>query len=159
MKTTVTVKYQLTNHIIALSESKCWGVLDDIYFADYQETCSCGHYPIIEVCVIKNKLNNNTTIVGNCCVKKFMGLPSDKIFQSVKRVRKEMHKSLNPAAIEYAYKKGWINPWEYKFYIDTMRKRYHQLSEKQLSIRKNINNKMLLNMRKDTEKVRVHNYG
>jgi hypothetical protein len=63
-------------------------------------------------------------------VRKFIGLPSDLIFQAVKRVRKDYEKSLNSVAIQHAYQKGWVNEWEYSFTIDTMRKQ--NLSAKQL---------------------------
>lgn len=145
-------EYKLTNNIIQLSQSNDWNVaklewvLDEIYEADEPETCLCGHFPIIETCILKNKYNSNVTIVGNCCVKKFIGLPSDKIFQAVKRVRKDDGKSLNIEAIQHALDNGWINKWEYDFSIDTMRKR--KLSVKQLTTRRNINSKMLLNMKR-----------
>ncbi|MBJ6926973.1 hypothetical protein JG631_19165, partial [Vibrio cholerae] len=66
----------------------------------------CRHFPIIEICNLKNKINSNYATVGNCCVKKFIGLPSDKIFQAIKRVRKDDQKSLNAEAIFHAYDKG-----------------------------------------------------
>jgi len=72
------------------------------------ETCLCGHYPIIELCVLGNRLNNKTATVGNCCVKKFIGLPSDRIFQAVKRVRKDATSSMNAEAIDCAFQRGWI---------------------------------------------------
>lgn len=148
-------EYKLSSEIINLSESANWDIaklewnLQEIYESEEPETCLCGHYPIIETCVLKNKINQNTAIVGNCCVKKFIGLPSDKIFQSVKRVRKDIQKSLNAEAIQHASNKGWINEWEYNFSIDLMRKR--KLSVKQLQTRKNINEKMLLNMKRKKE--------
>ena len=121
--------------------------LYQIYEADEPDTCLCGHFPIIEICELQNKLNGNFATVGNCCVKKFIGLPSDLIFQAVKRVRKDNEKSLNAEALQHAYEKGWINEWEYNFSIDTMRKR--NLSEKQMKTRININEKMLANMRRN----------
>ena len=148
-------EYKLTSNIIQLSQSDKWDIaklewsLSEIYEADEPETCLCGHYPIIEICTLKNKLNNNLATVGNCCVKKFIGLPSDKIFQAVKRIRKDNQKSLNAEAIEHAFVKGWINEWEYKFSLDTMRKR--KLSAKQVQTRKNINEKMLFNVRRSTK--------
>lgn len=86
-------EYKLTEEIIKLSQSKLWDVaksewtLYEIYEADKPERCLCGHFPIIEICNLKNKLNSNYATVGNCCVKKFIGLPSDKIFQVIKRVK------------------------------------------------------------------------
>lgn len=144
---------KLIQEIIKLSVADIWEIakceweLIEIYFSDEPETCLCGHYPIIELCEIRNKKNQKITIVGNCCVNKFMGLPSEKIFQAVKRIRKDIDKSLNCEAIELAYSKDWINEWEYKFYADTLKKRL--LTEKQASKRKQINEKILLNINKE----------
>lgn len=141
-------KYQLFSGIIALSQAKDWDTaklewrLKEIFFSDDPETCLCGHFPIIELCILKNKKNGKEATVGNCCVKKFMDLPSDKIFQAVKRIRKGEGKSLNAEALSYALEKGWINQWEFKFYLDTCRKR--MLSDKQISKRIQINNKVLI---------------
>ncbi|WP_322614035.1 hypothetical protein [Pseudomonas sp. BIC9C] len=146
-------EFNLTREILALSQSVAWDeakrewTLHNIYEADEFETCLCGHYPIKEICVLQNKKNLNKATVGNCCVKKFIGLPSDLIFQAVKRVRKDEGKSLNFEAITHAYSKGWINEWEYKFSIDTMRKR--NLSGNQLQKRMQVNAKMLNNMKRN----------
>ncbi|MEH6354236.1 hypothetical protein [Pseudomonas sp. 3JA] len=146
-------EYTLTEEILALSQSASWDeaklewTLHNIYEADEFETCLCGHYPIKEICVLQNKKNLNMATVGNCCVKKFIGLPSDLIFQAVKRVRKDESKSLNLEAINHAYTRGWINEWEYKFSINTMSKR--KLSDKQLATRMKVNEKMLNNMKKN----------
>jgi hypothetical protein len=145
-------EYKLTKEIIDLSNGSTWDLaklewgLAEIYEADEPERCLCGHYPIKEVCVLTNRLNGKFVDVGNCCVKKFIGLPSDKIFQAVKRVRKDDEKPLNAEAINHAYHKNWINEWEFNFSINTMRKR--KLSIKQLQTRKTINSKMLANMKR-----------
>lgn len=147
-------EYKLTEEILNRSQSKTWGIakmewrLSHIYEAEEPETCLCGHFPIIEICILQNKLNAQFATVGNCCVKKFIGLPSDLIFQAVKRVRKDNQKSLNAEAIQHAYENGWINEWEYKFSIDTMRKRI--LSGKQLQSRMQVNEKMLANMKRNS---------
>ncbi len=147
-------EYTLTEKILALSNGNIWDVaklewkLADVYQADEPETCLCGHHPIIEICVLENKYNRQQVHVGNICVKKFIGLPSDKIFQSVKKIQKNNEKSLNSEAIDHAYKKGWINKWEYEFSISTMRKRI--LSPRQLSKRIQINMKMISNMKKSS---------
>lgn len=127
-------EFKLITEICSLSQANSWDQakrewsLEDVYEADEPETCLCGHFPIIEVCMLTNTLNGNSATVGNCCVKKFIGLPSDKIFQAVKRVRKDKSKSLNAAAIDHDFTKGWINNWERDFYLDIMRKR--QLTER-----------------------------
>lgn len=147
-------EYNLTREILALSNSQVWDEakiewgLFNIYESDEFETCLCGHYPIKEVCVLQNKFNRNSATVGNCCVKKFIGLPSDLIFQAVKRVRKDVEKSLNAEAIVHAYERGWINDWEFKFSLDTMKKR--KLSPSQMVKRQQVNAKMLANMKRTT---------
>lgn len=145
--------YKLTNEILQKSQSKTWDaakaewVLDQIYESEDPETCLCGHFPIIEICILENKLNKNLVTVGNCCVKKFIGLPSNLIFQAVKRIRRDIKKSLNPEAIMHAYKNGWINNWEFTFSMNTCRKRV--LSERQTEVRIRVNEKMLNNMKRN----------
>lgn len=147
-------EYKLTQEIINLSQSNYWDTaklewsLSEVFEAEEPETCLCGHFPIIEICILQNKLNHQFATVGNCCVKKFLGLPSSKIFQAVKRVRNNEEKSLNEEAIRHAHNKGWMSDWEYGFSIDTMRKR--KLSSKQLSIRISINRKVLSNMKRNS---------
>ncbi len=146
-------EHKLRREIVSLSVSDTWKIakdewkLNDIYFADEAETCLCGHFPIIELCELKNTKNKKIVVVGNCCVKKFIGLPSNKIFQAVKRVRKDSKKGLNGEVIELAHSNRWINDWEYKFYIETFRKR--KLSERQLFKRREINEKVLLKINKN----------
>ena len=79
-------------------------------------------------------------------MKKFLGLPSDLIFQAVKRVRADNDKSLNGESLAHAFGKGWINQWERDFYFNIMRKR--NLSHKQVSTKRNINLKVMTNMRR-----------
>jgi hypothetical protein len=147
-------QYKLIEEILKRSQAQIWDIakqewsLYQIYEAEAPETCLCGHFPIIEICTLHNKLNGEFATVGNCCVKKFIGLPSDLIFQAVKRVRKDNQKSLNAEAIQHAHDKGWINDWEYNFSIDTMRKR--ALTGKQLQTRMKVNEKMLANMKRNS---------
>ena len=145
-------EFRLTQEIVARSHSKTWDqaklewVLNDVYEADEPETCLCGHFPIIELCNLRNKINGGFATVGNCCVKKFIGLPSDLIFQAVKRIRSDNTRSLNAEAIEYAHTKGWISDWEQTFYFSIMRKRV--LTVKQKTKKVQINEKFILNMRR-----------
>ena len=122
-------------------EAKLEWKLYGVQFEDEPQTCLCGHYPIKEVCTILNKQNGNFAEVGNCCVKKFLGLPSDKIFQSIKRIRKDDTKALSIEAVVHAHERGWINDWERGFYVDTMNRRV--LSPRQEAKRQQINNRVL----------------
>jgi hypothetical protein len=80
--------------------------LNELYEAEEPETCLCGHFLIIEICILQNKVNAQLVTVGNCCVKKFIDPPTNLIFQTVKCVRKNSQKSLNAEAIQHVYNKG-----------------------------------------------------
>lgn len=142
---------QLRREIIDRSEAaeweaarKEWG-LAEIYFAEEPETCLCGHHPIIELCVLRNHRNMQLATVGNCCVKRFIGLPSDAVFRGIKNIRSDVTKSMNDAAITFAAENGWINDWETGFYRDVWRKRV--LSDKQMKHKVRINKKVLSRLR------------
>lgn len=144
-------EFQLTREILARSTATAWDLaklewtLHEVFESEEPETCLCGHYPIIENCVLRNRTNGAFATVGNCCVKRFIGLPSDLIFQAVKRVRLDLEKSLNAEAVGHAHQRGWINDWERDFYIRIMRKR--KLSAKQIAKKRQINEKVLLHIR------------
>jgi len=84
--------------------------------------------------------------VGNVCVKRFLGLRSDTIFQSLKRIRKDITKSIGADATVFFHERGIINDWEYRFQQDTMRKR--SLSFAQLQTRRQINEKVIAAVRR-----------
>jgi hypothetical protein len=147
--------YRLAEEIIALSVANTWAeakrewALVEVYFADEPRRCLCSHYPIIECCVIRNRLNGNEVIVGNCCVKRFRGLPSAKVFEALKRVIKDRGAALNQAAVEYAHDRGWLSDGERDFYLNTIRPSYRLkgLSPKQLATRVKINERVLARLR------------
>lgn len=139
--------FRLTQAIIVLSNSVTWEdaknewVLSEVYEEEETATCLCGHHPIKEICVIRNKLNGKEAIVGNVCVKNFLGLPSDRIFSAIKRISKDNAKSLNMESIEYMNKRGWLTVWEHGFYSDIINRR--SLNDKQIAKKKEINLKLL----------------
>ncbi len=140
--------YKLTEEIIKLSNSDFWDSakiewnFEYAYYSESLQKCLCGHYPIKNVCVIKNTENKNETEVGNCCVNKFLGIEDgNKIFTSIKRLKSDKSKSMSPEVLEYLRKKKVLTDFDYKFYSDTIRKR--KLSDKQLAIRERINQKLI----------------
>jgi len=149
-------EYKLTQEILSRSVSNDWNLaklewsLETIWEEDEPDTCLCGHYPIKEICLLRNIKNNKAAKIGNVCVKKFLGLSSDKLFQNLKRIRKDNTKAINPETTEYAYKKSWINEWEFHFSISNFRKR--NLSKKQMNIRAQINKKILAAFSQKTRK-------
>jgi hypothetical protein len=140
-------EYQLTERLISLSVANTWTeaklewALEHVWREDEPDTCLCGHFPIIEICLLRNRRNKNSAIVGNCCVKKFDTLPSDLIFQAVRRIQQDVERAINAETIDHAHQKGWINDWERGFYMNTWRKR--KLSGAQHSTRVQINQKVL----------------
>lgn len=142
--------YKLAEEIVKLSVADSWDQaklewrLQDVRFEEEASICLCGHTPIIEICTLANAKNANTAEVGNCCVKKFIGLPSDKIFQAIKRIKRDVGRAINAETIDHFYSKGILTRWEYNFSFNTLRKRI--LSPKQLESRIKINNKILQRM-------------
>jgi hypothetical protein len=138
---------QLRDGILALSEASDWEVarkewsLVAVHEADEPQTCLCGHYPIIEICGISNRMTKQNTEVGNRCVRRFLGIRSDLIFAGIRKIQKDITKSLNADAITFFRQRGLLTAWEYGFPQDTMRKR--RLSEAQLVLRQRINEKVL----------------
>jgi len=155
-------EYRLAQEIIALSFAQTWAEakleweIAEVYKAYEPERCLCGHFPIIELCVLVNKITGQTVTVGNCCVRKFFELPADKIFEAFKRVGRDPTKSLNAEAVQHAFKVGWIDEWERKFCLDILRKGRgirgkRKLSDKQTRMKIKINEKI-------AEKMRTHSH-
>lgn len=146
---------RLKEEIINRSNSDDWNTakleweLSYIYRSDDRnEACLCGQNPIIELCVLRNNANGREAVVGNVCVKNFMGMhQGDKIFQAFRRVVKDNTKTLNEESIKYARQHGWITDWEQRFYLDTWRKRHTNLSDKQKTKRIEINNRVMTRIR------------
>jgi len=140
--------FNLSQEIINRSVSKHWDTaklewnFEYLYVSEDFQTCLCGHYPIRNICVIRNLKNSQSTEVGNCCVNKFLGIESgNKILDSLKRLKIDLEKSMSVEVLDYLRDKKVITKWDYKFYGDTRRKRI--MSEKQLEHRKRINQKLI----------------
>lgn len=141
----------LMNEIVSCSNSNVftvaageWEWIDSylIPFGEDLDFCLCGH-EIRECCIIRNRYNGREKVVGNCCVNKFMKTESDLVFQCINRLRLDITKSLNPATIEYAYRKFVISKKSYNFCYDVWRRRNFTLSPKQLKYKIDINRRVL----------------
>jgi hypothetical protein len=139
--------FRLFQEIIDRSEADTWEEAKDEWFLQYIEmagegedySCLCTHPHIKELCYIKNKINGNEVLVGNCCVKKFMELESDLIFQAIRRGK------VNSAMLEYAFSHNMISEWENKFMLDVMRKR--KMTFKQRAVYDRVSDKILSGVR------------
>lgn len=140
--------FKLTEEIINLSESNLWDSaklewnFEFAYYADELQSCLCGHYPIRNICVIKNSKNSTVTEVGNCCINKFLDIDDgNKIFSSIKKLQNDIRGSMSSEVIEYLYRKRGMSDFDYKFYKSVYRKRI--LSIKQWEMKEQINRKFL----------------
>ncbi len=81
----------LSAEILSRSRAKDWPsasrewTLIDIYKAEDDQTCLCQHFPIREICVVRNTLTKIEVEVGNVCVKRFLGLRSDLVLSGLRR--------------------------------------------------------------------------
>lgn len=141
-------RWQLPQKLEELSDGNSYPAVLREWELDYiehlapgedSETCLCTHYPIREVCHILNLQNNNTAIVGNCCVKKFEKeaeavnfVGKHKVFDALKRLQKDNNANANEELIEYAYSKGVLTEKEYKTYLEIWRNRIFTTAEARL---------------------------
>ena len=139
---------KLREEIINLSESDQWDFakfewnFEFAYYANEPQNCLCGHYPIRNICVIKNRKSSIVTEVGNCCINKFLGIDDgNKIFSSIKKLKDDIKGSMSAEVIDYLHRKNGISDFDYKFYKSIYRKRI--LSAKQWKIKEQINRKFL----------------
>lgn len=144
--------------ILKLSNAKEWleakpeWELHAVY-NDYSErSCECGHQPINQICIIKNRDNGNQAEVGNVCIHNFMQLASRRIFAVLRRVRAELTKSLNPAALDLFTRRGAITQVEADDYKKYWRRRKNMTDEQQVQKRE-INERVVAFW--DTESARL----
>jgi hypothetical protein len=139
----------LAERIVARSVANNWEDarlewdLEQVLIVDTLTDCLCSHAPIKEVCILSNRLNGYRTRVGNVCVEKFIGLPSEALFASLRKVRMDPTSALAPVFVEYAYEKKWVNDWEHQFLLDTAKRRYTSMTIAQQVKREEINNLVL----------------
>ncbi len=145
-------RYKLVSEIIRLSSCCTWFFaklewkIASLYHSDDPERCLCGHFPINYICEIMSSENGTITIVGNCCVKRFISSDPDKVFQAYKRVSADATRSLNKEAINFAYKQGWIECFEWFFYFSIMNEARKSLTVHELEKKKKINLKVIRKM-------------
>ena len=143
---------RLREEILARSVEKTWEharpewSLAHIEFAEEPRTCLCGHYPIIELCYLGNRLNHEEALVGNVCVTRFFDLGSHLVFDGLRRVLLDATRPLNAAATAFAAERGWVTAWEVGFLGNTVRKR--QLSSRQEATRVKINTALTARVRR-----------
>ena len=86
-------EFKLFDEVLSVSHAYSWEEarqewsLEQLYRDISDETnCACGKESIHNICVIHNAITANSLVVGNCCVNKFLLLPSQRIFAAYKRL-------------------------------------------------------------------------
>jgi hypothetical protein len=140
--------------IIELSEWSDWQLAKqewDYVCSDeiHGSNCICGH-PIVEVCTVRNRINNNIAEVGNCCVKKFMADTiiseyAKRDFQVLNGIRKNPLYTVNAYYVSDWYRSGVLTDWDFDFYMNIGRKR--KLTQKQEYNKQRINNKIVASIK------------
>jgi len=134
--------------IFKLSTSPDWDTakaeweLHFVYDDPSDRSCECGHSPIHQICVIKNRKNANKTEVGNVCVKRFLRLLSQRIFSVIRRIRWDINKLLNPKSLELFKDRGVISDGEEQDYLKYWRRRKY-MSDDQRVQKADINQRVL----------------
>lgn len=136
----------LIAHIMPMSVASTFGAacrewqLFKIEYNDDFDNCPCGQ-DIKELCYIRNSLTGHETYVGNVCINRFMGISTGNLFEGLRRIAKDHKANANEDLIIHSFKFGYIHESEYKFLMDTRRKR--NLSPKQLAWKEKINRRIL----------------
>lgn len=145
--------------ILGLSRSKVWleakpeWELYGVYNDPSERACECGHQPIHQICVIRNRENRNEAEVGNVCVHNFMQLASRRIFAVLRRVEAEGSKSLNPAALDLFSRRGVISDSEHADYLEYWRKRTN-MTDQQRRQKLDINERVLRYVASESARLR-----
>ncbi len=100
-------------------------------------TCLCGHNPIRELCYIRNQNTTSEVVVGNSCVKRFLGLPTQAVFTSIRRVMLDDSRCLNAQALDILLEKGIIATEDHRLLVESSRKR--KISASLYALRRRVN--------------------
>lgn len=136
-------EWKLIERGLNVSESKIWNVakkeweIINVYMDYDYDTCTCDHYPIKEIIIVKNIYNNNELTIGNCCINKFF----DFDFKGNKFFGALAQKKINQTVIDRGYKDRVLNEWEYTFLSNIWRKR--KFTAKQLEKGQSLGRRLL----------------
>ena len=138
-------KERLAAHILPLSvaadfeTARTEWALVGVEVSEEFDSCPCGQ-DIKEHCYIRNKINGNTTYVGNVCINRFIGIETGNLFTGLRRIAADDTANANEDLISHAFKLGYIFDQEYNFLMETRRKR--KLSPKQIAWKQKINRRI-----------------
>ena len=126
----------LRERLLEMSEANSWNEAQQEWepVSIWQEpdgVCLCTHQGIVDHCLIKNKLNGNTAVVGNVCIKQFQNMPQvAHFFSDIRRLQSNPSPTSIPERLIHdGHAAGLFSDWDYRFLLDIRLKR--NLSSKQ----------------------------
>ncbi|ODU71175.1 MAG: hypothetical protein ABT11_04470 [Novosphingobium sp. SCN 66-18] len=140
-------KQRLAAHIIPLSIASTFDLarqewdLVAVEISEEWDSCPCGQ-DIKEHCYIRNRLNGNSTYVGNVCINRFIEIDTGNLFDGLRRIAADDSANANHDLIEHAYRMGYLyGEKEYRFLKQTALTR--NLSAAQIAWKRKINRRIL----------------
>ena len=140
-------KQRLAAHIIPLSIASTFDLarqewdLVTVEISEEWDSCPCGQ-DIKEHCYIRNRLNGNSTYVGNVCINRFIEIDTGNLFDGLRRIAADDSANANHDLIEHAYRMGYLyGEKEYRFLKQTALTR--NLSAAQIAWKRKINRRIL----------------
>jgi hypothetical protein len=82
--------------------------------------CLCGSY-ITQRALLRNRITGRRAVAGCCCVRHFPLAAG--LFRALARVMADPRRPLGPAAVQWAYGRGFLIPWEQDFALSTWGRR------------------------------------
>lgn len=141
-------KQRLAAHIVHLSIAKSFDLarqewdLVAVEISEEWDSCPCGQ-DIKEHCYIRNRLNGNSTYVGNVCINRFIEIDTGNLFDGLRRIAADDTANANHDLIEHAYRMGYLyGEKEYNFLKRTALQR--NFSAAQIAWKRKINRRILL---------------
>ena len=142
--------FKLIESVMHNSVSQDWdSAIDEWMIVGYEfvngdGVCECGKEQISQLNYVRNRYTGHELIVGSECINKFFYADISGIHPSIRRVSKDINKSLYVRLVQTACQNGIISEADRRFYLDIINKR--KLSAKQQSWKQSINSKILYNI-------------
>lgn len=114
-----------------------------------REVCLCGHGFILNICVVRNYLNNETVRLGYTCCDKLFPTDAKKIFIRIDEIKRHIDRSANEYLVKLLCRRRVINDGEKCFYLRIRNK--VKLTPDELDTKVKINEKILKKVLKNGE--------
>lgn len=142
----------LADTLLALSDADDWSDAASEWRTDRAYTvppdhpmrrCACGHSPIRNVFVLKNRVTGERAEVGCVCVRKFLpgAAPVDP-FAVLERVRQNCQAAIRPEEVDTLVQLGWVLPKDAGFVRNTGKRQFGRLSPGQQQWRLDVNRRL-----------------